>query len=366
VIARAVYDRTSLVDKTIETVKKNLFEGAVLVITVLLLLLGNIRAALITASVIPLSMLFTITGMVSNRVSANLMSLGALDFGLIVDGAVIVVENCVRRLGEAQKANEKLSRNERLAVVVQASQEVIRPATFGVFIIMIVYVPIFALGGIEAKMFQPMALTVMMALGAALVLALTFVPAAVALFLGGRVSHRENWLMRGARTVYRPLLQTCLGWRWPVVITAAVLVVLCALLAGRMGAVFVPKLDEGDIALHALRVTGTGLQQSIDMQEELEKTLSGFPEVERVFSKIGTPDVATDPMPPNVADTFIILKPRSDWPQPGKPKVTNTNSPSQSRCASMNSSPASAPMWRSRSMATASISWWSWLAGSKP
>ena len=320
VIARAVYDRTSLVDKTIETVKKNLFEGAVLVITVLLLLLGNIRAALITASVIPLSMLFTITGMVSNRVSANLMSLGALDFGLIVDGAVIVVENCVRRLGEAQKANEKLSRNERLAVVVQASQEVIRPATFGVFIIMIVYVPIFALGGIEAKMFQPMALTVMMALGAALVLALTFVPAAVALFLGGRVSHRENWLMRGARTVYRPLLQTCLGWRWPVVITAAVLVVLCALLAGRMGAVFVPKLDEGDIALHALRVTGTGLQQSIDMQEELEKTLSGFPEVERVFSKIGTPDVATDPMPPNVADTFIILKPRSDWPQPGKPK----------------------------------------------
>ncbi|MCS3902884.1 cobalt-zinc-cadmium resistance protein CzcA [Methylohalomonas lacus] len=320
VVARAVYDRTGLVDKTIETVRKNLFEGALLVITVLLLLLGNIRAALITAAVIPLSMLFTITGMVSNRVSANLMSLGALDFGLIVDGAVIVVENCVRRLGEAQKASEKLSHSERLAIIVRASQEVIRPATFGVFIIMIVYVPIFALGGVEAKMFQPMALTVMMALGAALVLALTFVPAAVALFLGGRVRHRENWLMRGARAVYRPVLQACLAWRWPVVTAAVVLVVLCALLAGRMGSVFIPKLDEGDIAMHALRVTGIGLQQSIDMQGTVEETVSQFAEVERVFSKIGTPDVATDPMPPNVADTFIILKPRSDWPQPDKPK----------------------------------------------
>lgn len=320
VVAQAVYDRTSLVDKTIQTVKTNLFEGALLVITVLLLLLGNLRAALITASVIPLSMLFTITGMVSNRVSANLMSLGALDFGLIVDGAVIVVENCVRRLGEAQKTAQPLGHSERLAIVVQASQEVIRPATFGVFIIMIVYVPIFALGGVEAKMFQPMALTVMMALGAALVLALTFVPAAVALFLGGRVRHRENWLMRGARAVYRPVLQTCLAWRWPVVTMAVVLVVLCVLLADRMGAVFVPKLDEGDIAMHALRVTGIGLQQSIDMQGTVEETVSQFPEVERVFSKIGTPDVATDPMPPNVADTFIILKPRSDWPQPDKPK----------------------------------------------
>ncbi|MEX2479596.1 MAG: CusA/CzcA family heavy metal efflux RND transporter [Gammaproteobacteria bacterium] len=320
VVARAVYDRTGLVDKTIETVKTNLLEGALLVITVLLLLLGNIRAALITAAVIPLSMLFTITGMVSNRVSANLISLGALDFGLIVDGAVIVVENCVRHLGQAQRTGAEMSRSEHLAIVVQASQEVIRPATFGVFIIMIVYVPIFALSGVEAKMFQPMALTVMMALGAALVLALTVVPAAVALFLGGRISHEENWLMRGARAIYRPVLKCCLAWRWPVVSTALVLVSLCGILASQMGAVFVPKLDEGDIAMHALRVTGTGLQQSIDMQGVVEATVSRFPEVERVFSKIGTPDVATDPMPPNVADTFIILEPRSEWPQPGKPK----------------------------------------------
>lgn len=320
VTARPVYNRTSLVNQTIETVTKNLFEGAILVIAVLLLLLGNIRAALITAAVIPLSMLFTITGMVTNKVSANLMSLGALDFGLIVDGAVIIVENCVRRLGEAQKNGAIASGEERRNIIANASREVIRPASFGVFIIMIVYLPIFALSGVEAKMFQPMAFTVMMALAAALLLAMTFVPAAVALFLGGRVAHKENWLMRVARAVYRPLLETSLSWRLPVVTAALVLVILCSLLAGRMGAQFVPKLDEGDIAMHALRVTGTSLQQSIAMQEEVEKTVQAFPEVKRVFSKIGTPDVATDPMPPNVADTFIITKPRSEWPQPDKPK----------------------------------------------
>lgn len=320
VVVRPVYDRTGLVDKTIETVKTNLFEGALLVIAVLLLLLGNIRAALITAAVIPLSMLFTITGMVSNKVSANLMSLGALDFGLIVDGAVIIVENCIRRLGEAQKHGSIPTRSERLAIVSKASREVIRPATFGVFIIMVVYLPIFALSGVEAKMFQPMALTVMMALGGALLLAITFVPAAVALLLGGRVRHSENIILRAAKRVYRPLLRISIAWRWPVISTAAVLVVLCGLLATQMGAQFIPKLDEGDIALHALRVTGTGLQQSVSMQEELENTISAFPEVERVFSKIGTPDVATDPMPPNVADTFVILKPRSQWPNSNKPK----------------------------------------------
>lgn len=320
VVARPVYDRTGLVDKTIETVKTNLFEGALLVIAVLLLLLGNIRAALITAAVIPLSMLFTITGMVSNKVSANLMSLGALDFGLIVDGAVIIVENCIRRLGEAQKHGSIPTRSERLVIVSEASREVIRPATFGVFIIMMVYLPIFALSGVEAKMFQPMALTVMMALGGALLLAITFVPAAVALLLGGRVGYRENIILRAAKEVYRPLLRISVAWRWPVISTAAVLVVLCGLLATQMGAQFIPELDEGDIALHTLRVTGTGLQQSVSMQEELENTISAFPEVERVFSKIGTPDVATDPMPPNVADTFVILKPRSQWPNSNKPK----------------------------------------------
>lgn len=317
--ARAVYDRTHLVDQTIDTVKTNLFEGALLVIAVLLLLLGNLRAALITAAVIPLAMLMTVTGMVANRVSANLMSLGALDFGLIVDGAVIIVENCIRRLGEAQR-QARLQLRERLRIVSQATREVIRPASFGVFIILIVYVPLFGLSGVEGKMFRPMAFTVMTALGSALILAFTFVPAAVAIFMGGRIRHGENWLLRSLRAGYRPLLRLSLDWRWPVVSAAAVLVVLCTLLAGQMGARFIPQLDEGDIALHALRVTGTGLQQSIAMQEEVETTLSKFAEVERVFSKIGTPDVATDPMPPNVADTFVILKPRDQWPQPDRPK----------------------------------------------
>ncbi len=227
VVARAVYDRTGLVDKTIATVKRNLFEGALLVIVVLLVFLGNVRAALITAAVIPLSMLFTISGMVHNKISANLMSLGALDFGLIVDGAVIIVENCIRRLGEAQKDGRIPKPRERIAIVNAATREVIRPATFGVLIIMVVYLPIFALSGVEAKMFQPMALTVMMALGAALLLALTFIPASVALLLGGRISHRENIILREMKWIYRPLLKFSLAFRWPVVSAAAVLVALC-------------------------------------------------------------------------------------------------------------------------------------------
>lgn len=318
VIARAVYDRTSLVDKTIETVKTNLFEGALLVIVVLLLLLGNLRAALITASIIPLSMLLTITGMVSNKVSGNLMSLGALDFGLIVDGAVIIVENCIRRLGEAQAPGKpSLDRKDRFTLVFAATREVIRPAMFGVFIIMVVYLPIFALTGIEGKMFHPMALTVVMALGFALILSVTFVPAAVAIFMTGRISHKDNLFMRSGKAIYKPALKLVLNWRWPVVTAAVMLVILSSLLATRMGAQFIPTLDEGDIALHALRTPGTGLEQSISMQEQLETTLQEFPEVERVFSKIGTPDIATDPMPPSVADTFIIMKPRAEWPDPG-------------------------------------------------
>ncbi|MEQ8234272.1 MAG: CusA/CzcA family heavy metal efflux RND transporter, partial [Gammaproteobacteria bacterium] len=318
--ARAVYDRTRLVDRTIATVRTNLFEGALLVVAVLLALLGNLRAALLTAAVIPLAMLLTITGMVANEVSANLMSLGALDFGLIVDGAVIIVENCIRRLGEAQRDGRPPPLRERLAIVETATREVIRPASFGVLIILIVYVPLFALEGVEGKMFRPMAFTVMFALGAALVLACTFVPAAVATFLGGRVRHRENLAVRAAQALYRPLLRTSLALRWPVVGAAAVLVALCAVQAARMGAEFVPRLDEGDIALHALRVTGTSLTQSITMQADIEEALTEFAEVSQVFSKIGTPDVATDPMPPNVADTFVILKPRARWPDPGRSK----------------------------------------------
>ena len=321
VIANPVYNRTTLVDKAIETVRTNLFEGALLVVVVLFALLGNLRAALITACVIPLSMLFTITGMVRNDVSANLMSLGALDFGLIVDGAVIIVENCIRRLGEAQRnGSATLSRNKRFSIVFEATREVIRPASFGMLIIMVVYLPIFALSGVEGKMFQPMAFTVVTALIGALILAVTFVPAAVALFMTGRVGERENILLRGVKRLYEPVLRASLQWRVPVVAAAAVLVVLSALLATRMGAVFIPTLNEGDIALHALRTPGTGLQQSITMQMRLEAVIDEVPEVERVFSKIGTPDVATDPMPPSVADTFIIVKPRSEWPNPGKPR----------------------------------------------
>ncbi len=315
------YDRTTLVDKTIATVRINLAEGALLVIAVLLLLLGNWRAALVTAAVIPLAMLMTITGMVTTRVSGNLMSLGALDFGLIVDGAVIIVENCLRRLGELQRMHGTLPVfRERLRTVREATIEVIRPSVFGVSIILIVYVPIFALEGVEGKMFHPMALTVVMALASALVLSLTVVPAAVALFVRGRVAEKENAFMRLMHRPYAPALRFALAHRWPVLATAATLVLLAGWQAGRMGTEFVPKLDEGDIALHALRVPGTSLSQAISMQTQLEARLREFPEVSHVFTKIGTAEVANDPMPPNVADTFLILKDRDDWPDPRKPK----------------------------------------------
>lgn len=318
----AIYDRTNLVDKTITTVQKNLAEGALLVIAVLFLLLGNMRAALITAAVIPLAMLATMTGMVQAGVSGNLMSLGALDFGLIVDGAVIIVENCLRRLGEAQRqSGAALSRSERLEVLRSASTEVIRPATFGVLIILVVYVPILTLTGVEGKMFRPMALTVIMALSAALVLALTFVPASLAIGLGGRVAEKENPLMRVARSGYAPLLRMAIKLRIPVVLTALLLVLLSGWLATRLGTEFVPQLDEGDIAMHALRIPGTSLSQAVQMQNDLEARLRTFEEISHVFSKIGTPEVATDPMPPSVADTFIIMKDRKDWPDPNRAKA---------------------------------------------
>lgn len=321
--ADAVYDRTKLVDKAIATVQKNLLEGALLVIAVLFLLLGNLRAALITALVIPLSMLMTITGMVSNKISGNLMSLGALDFGLIVDGAVIIVENSLRRLGLAQRdGGGPLPLQQRLEVVFKATREVIKPATFGVLIITLVYLPIFALTGVEGKMFHPMAFTVVVALLSALVLAVTFVPAAVAVFVRGPVTDKENGVMRVARRGYGPALRTALNFPWVVISGAVLLLVLCLALALRMGSEFIPSLDEHDIALHALRIPGTSLEQAIEMQGQLERQLSELPEVEKVFSKIGTPEIATDPMPPNVADTFLILKPRNEWPDPDKPKST--------------------------------------------
>ena len=322
----AVYDRTHLVDKTLETVRTNLFEGAALVIAVLFVLLGNLRAALITAMVIPLAMLFTITGMVGNRVSGNLMSLGALDFGLIVDGAVIIVENCLRRLaGEQGIRGGPLPLRERLEVVRDATTEVVRPSLFGMIIILIVYLPIFALSGVEGKMFHPMAFTVALALTGALILSVTFVPAAVAILVRGRVAAHENAVMRGLRRGYEPALRAALRWPGIVVMGAITLVAVSAMLATRMGSEFIPSLDEGDIALHALRIPGTGLTQAVHMQSQLESVLREFPEVERVFAKLGTADVATDPMPPSVADTFVMLKDRSAWPDPRKSKAELVN-----------------------------------------
>ncbi|OVZ61922.1 CusA/CzcA family heavy metal efflux RND transporter [Pigmentiphaga sp. NML030171] len=312
-----VYDRTTLVDKAIATVRKNLLEGAILVIVVLFLFLGNIRAALITAMVIPLSMLFTFTGMVSYKVSANLMSLGALDFGIIVDGAVVIVENCVRRIAHAQAAaGRALTRAERFGEVFEASKEARRPLIFGQLIIMIVYLPIFALTGVEGKMFHPMAMTVVLALLGAMILSITFVPAAVALLLDGRVQEKENRLMAAARRLYEPLLSRSLA-NTPVVLTfGAVAVALALAVATRLGAEFIPNLDEGDLAVQVLRIPGTSLSQAIAMQEELEKQVAKVPEVERVFAKIGTAEIASDPMPPNIADTYVMLKPQDAWPQP--------------------------------------------------
>jgi len=321
--AVTVYDRTVLVDKAIATVKKNLFEGAVLVIAILFLFLGNIRAAVITALVIPLSMLFTFTGMVNQKVSANLMSLGALDFGIIIDGAVVIVENCVRRLAHAQAHKGRpLTRSERFHEVFAASQEARRPLLFGQLIIMIVYLPIFALTGVEGKLFHPMAFTVVIALLGAMILSITFIPAAVALFIGNKVSEKENRLMAWAKRGYEPLLARVMAAK-PLVITfAAVAVVLSGLLATRLGTEFVPSLSEGDFAIQALRIPGTSLTQSVEMQKQLERTLKQkFPEIERVFARTGTAEIASDPMPPNISDGYIMLKPESEWPSPKRSRA---------------------------------------------
>ncbi|MFH1556772.1 MAG: CusA/CzcA family heavy metal efflux RND transporter, partial [Pseudomonadota bacterium] len=322
VIARTVYDRAHLVEATIATVEKNLVEGALFVIVVLFVLLGNIRAAIVTAFVIPLAMLFTITGMVENKVSANLMSLGAIDFGIIIDGAVIIVENCLRLLAEEQhRKGRLLTRAERFETILAGSREVIRPSLFGTMIIAVVYLPVLTLTGVEGKMFTPMAVTVLMALLGAALFSMTFVPAAVALVVTGRVSEHENFIMRGARRIYTPLLDACINYRGVVAVAAAALVIVSALAASRMGGEFIPSLDEGDAAIQALRVPGTSLSQSVEMQEALEKRLLKVPEVKDVFARSGTAEVATDPMPPSISDGYIILKPRKEWPDPSKTKA---------------------------------------------
>ncbi|AOE77594.1 cation transporter [Pseudomonas lurida] len=324
VVAVTVYDRTHLVEKAIATVKKNLFEGALLVVAVLFLFLGNIRAALITAMVIPLAMLFTFTGMFTNKVSANLMSLGALDFGIIVDGAVVIVENAIRRLAHAQQRHGRLlTRSERLHEVFAAAKEARRALIFGQLIIMVVYLPIFALTGVAGKMFHPMAFTVVIALLGAMILSVTFVPAAIALFVTGKVKEEENFVMRSARRVYAPVLDWVMARR-PLVFGLAVLTIVASgAVASRMGSEFIPSLSEGDFAQQALRVPGTSLTQSVQMQQQLEKTLMAqVPEIERVFARTGTAEIASDPMPPNISDSYVMLKPKDQWPDPGKSRET--------------------------------------------
>lgn len=322
ITADPVYDRTVLVEKTIATVQKNLLEGAILVVAVLLLMLGNVRAALLTAAVIPLSMLMLMTGMVQSKVSANLMSLGALDFGLIVDGAVIIVENCILRLAQRQHSvGRLLNQDERFQTVFTATREVFTPSLVSVLVVILVNLPILALTGVEGKMFRPMALTVIIALIAALILSLTFVPAAVALFLRGRIDEKENAIVRGARSAYAPILDGALRFRTLILAGAVLFIGICGWLGSRMGSEFIPNLDEGDLAVQALRIPGTSLTQSLQMQFQLERALREVPEVKTYFSRVGTAEVATDPMPPNISDGYVMLKARSDWPDPNKTKA---------------------------------------------
>jgi heavy metal efflux system protein len=321
VVAKTVYDRTTLVDATIETVQHNLALGALLVIAVLFWFLGNVRAAVITACVIPLSMLFTITGMVEAGISGNLLSLGALDFGIIVDGAVIIVENCMRRLAERQHERGRLlTRAERFEVVFDASREVRRATMFGELIIMIVYLPILTLTGIEGKMFYPMAFTVLAALFSAMILSVTFVPAAVAIFVTGRVSEKESLPVRWATRLYEPALRLVMRNRAATVVAALMVMMISGAMAMRLGSEFLPSLDEGDLLVHALRIPGTSLTTAVDMQHTLERKFKTYPEVDYIFSKIGTAEIATDPMPPSVADTYVMLKPRERWPNPERLK----------------------------------------------
>ncbi|MFO1412181.1 MAG: CusA/CzcA family heavy metal efflux RND transporter, partial [Acinetobacter parvus] len=318
VVIETVYDRTTLVEKAIKTVQKNLVEGAILVIIILFLFLGNIRAALITACVIPLSMLFTLTGMAQKNISANLMSLGALDFGIIVDGAVVIVENCIRRLAEAQHhAGRLLTRQERFKEVFLAAKQARKPLLFGQAIIMVVYLPIFALTGVEAKMFHPMAMTVVMALLGAMILSVTFVPAAVALFITGEVKEKESRWMQGLKRKYQQILDWAYQFKMVVVALAVSILVLTGVLTTQIGSEFAPQLSEGDFALQQMRSPSTGLEQSLRMQENTEKLImKNFSEVKAVFARTGTAEVATDVMPPNISDAVILLKPRDQWENP--------------------------------------------------
>ncbi len=321
---RKLYDRSDLVNRTIATIRNNLAEGALLVVGVLFLLLGNWRAALIVALVIPLSMLFAMTGMVRLGLSGNLMSLGAIDFGLIIDGAVVMVENIVRHLGARQHAlGRVLNARERTVEVLRSAKEVANPMFFGVLIITVVYVPILALEGIEGKMFKPMAVVVMLALGGSLVLALTLMPALCSYLLGGRIRERDNLLVTGTKRLYAPLLAFGLRHRWMVVAPMFALFAFSLFVFTRLGAEFIPQLDEGDFSFQMIRSGSVSLSSSLAMQEQSEKVLrERFPEIREIFSRIGTAEIATDPMGPNVADTYIMLKPRREWREHDGRRIT--------------------------------------------
>lgn len=318
VVIETVYDRSNLVDKAIKTVAKNLIEGAILVIVILFIFLGNFRAALITACIIPLAMLFTLTGMAEQKISANLMSLGALDFGIIVDGAVVIVENCIRRLAEAQHLKGRLlTRSERFTEVFLAAKQARRPLIFGQIIIMVVYLPIFALAGVEAKMFHPMAMTVVLALLGAIILSVTFVPAAVALFVTGEVKEKESRWMIALKKGYASLLDKTYAFRYVVVTAAVSILILTSAIATRVGSEFAPQLSEGDFALQLMRAPSTGIEESLKIQESVEKQLlKAFPEIKAIFARTGTAEVATDVMPPNISDGIVLLKPHDEWPNP--------------------------------------------------
>ncbi|MGN6369676.1 MAG: efflux RND transporter permease subunit [Phycisphaerae bacterium] len=319
--AQTVLNRTKFVNRTVETVQGNLVEGAVFVIAVFVLLLGNVRAALIIAAMIPLAMLMTAIGMVRTGTTGNLLSLGAIDFGIIVDGAVFIVENCLRALGHKQhELKRPLTLPERLHEVTNASSQMVRPVAFGQAIIMTVYVPLLALTGIEGKMFEPMGVTVLFALLAAFVLSFTFLPAMVAICMRGKVTEKENFLVRGAGRLYRPALAWTVRWRYAVLAGAVVLFGASAWLFGRLGQEFIPSLDEGNIAIQMLRIPSTSLTESLRIQQAAEEKLESFPEVAFIFSKTGTAELASDPMPQNATDTFVILKSRDQWPDPREEK----------------------------------------------
>jgi len=321
IYAHTVLNRTQLVDATIHTVATNLAEGALLVIAVLFLLLGNFRAAVVTACVIPVTMLITATGMLAGKLSANLMSLGALDFGLIVDGAVIIAENSLRHFAERQREfGRALSLDERLKTITESASEMIRPTVYGQLIIILVYVPLLTFAGVEGKTFAPMALTVTIALVAAFVLSLTFVPALIAIVVSKPVREDENAIVRRLKATYAPLLTRVIPSPLPVIGIATILFVGAALLFTRLGQEFTPTLDEKNIVMEVKRVPSTSLSQAQAMQLLIEKTISKFPQVAFVFSRTGTPDLAADPMPPSSSDTYIIVKPQEEWPDPSLSK----------------------------------------------